>query len=106
MQSNPKDPMNAVNDDRARQILQEVGKHLDNVPNDVVMLVAYNMLLNAVRQKHSRRQGALADFDEMTAKFRHLLAEKHYSVSGKRLNIFPFHQKIELPHFDARVKLN
>lgn len=107
MQYNPKDPMNKVLDDRARALFREFGKLCNGAPNDVILMAAFNVILSAVRQKHPRRQGALNDFDQMMIKFRTLLADKHYSVSGKRLNIFPFTQNIEVSHFNAKdVKLS
>ena len=77
MQKNPKDPLIAATSDQARRLHEAFSKVADGAPNDVVLQAAFSMILGAVRQKHARRMGALADFDEMMGKFRHLLAEKH-----------------------------
>ncbi len=74
-------------------------------PTDHVVGACQNLMLNALRQAHATRDGAMNRIDQMMAEMKALLAQ-HYDLTGKRLNgAFPFHQTIEPVHFDARVKI-
>ena len=101
MQYNPKDPMNKT-EDRARRLFLEMSKLCNGAPNDVIIQAAFNIVLNAIRQKNARLNEALSDFDQMASKLRSFLADHYFAATGKRRNIFPFHQTIEPQHFDAR----
>ena len=71
--------------------------------HDQVAGAAVNLLVNVLRQRNSGRQAALSDTDRIHASMRQIL-DAHYDAMGKRRNIFPFHQVIEVPCFDLSKK--
>lgn len=97
---NPKDPLHKAGFAQ-RELFGLMAKAASGFATEQVVGAAANLLLNAIRQAHPARRGALAAYDEMSARSRAVLAE-HYDAAGKRRNIFPFHQTIEMPLFDAR----
>lgn len=102
MTMNPKDPLNQAHN-AERQLFDAFAKTANGFQREQVVGAAINLVVNALRQTHSTQRKALDDFDMLTARVRALLAE-HYDVLGRRRNIFPFHQTIEMPMFDARPK--
>jgi hypothetical protein len=46
-------------------------------------------------------EDAEARFDEISGRTKQLLLD-HYDGAGNRRSVFPFHQVIEVPHFDGR----
>lgn len=97
---NPNDPLNNT-PDRTRELFETFVQTASGHTADSVVGAAANLLVNAIRQAHSTQRGALNSFDEMSAKIRAFLAE-HYDGIGKRRNVFPFHQTVEMPHLDFR----
>jgi hypothetical protein len=104
MQLAATDPLKGKAAPRAEELFAAFSRVAHGAPNDIILQAAFNLIINAIRQKNPRRQGALNEFGNITAKIKDVIAN-HYSVSGRRLNVFPHHQTIEVPHFDARVKL-
>ena len=97
----PKDPMIAASPNAECELFTQMAKAANGFSREQVVGAAINLVVNALRQTHAAQKGALDDFDMLTAKARALLAE-HYDGMGKRRNVFPFHQTIEMPLFDAR----
>lgn len=64
---------------------------------------AVNLVVNALRQSHPTLRGATGSFDQIVERTRAMIAS-HYDGLGKRRNVFPFHQIIEVPHLDMRRK--
>jgi hypothetical protein len=98
---NTKDPMIKASPDAERELFILFAKTANGFAREQVVGAAINLIVNALRQTHAGQKAALDEFDMLTAKTRALLAE-HYDNMGKRRNIFPFHQTIEMPMFDAR----
>lgn len=99
---NAKDPLKNV-PDAERELFQAFVKEANGFGLDQVGGAAGNMLVNCLRQSHATQKGALDGFDQLTTKLREVLAS-HYDGTGKRRNVFPFNQVIELPTFDFRRK--
>lgn len=94
------DPLQNVAD-RQRQLFDNIVKVASGFSTEDVAGAALNLLVNALRQAHGSRHAAFEGLDRLHASSRELLAS-HYDAMGKRRNVFPFHQVIDVPHFDAR----
>lgn len=103
---NPKDPLHKATSapHSGRELFKAFGKVASGFGIDDVASASANMLINAVRQKSPTRKQAQDFFDEVTTRARASLLQEHYNSMGKRRNVYPFHQKIEMPHFDARKR--
>ena len=101
---NPKDPL-LKTDKTERALFDLMSKVANGFPTEHVIGAAANMVLNAIRQSNATQRPALDQLDQISAKLRAALGE-HYDVLGRRRNIFPFHQVIEMPLVDARSKVN
>ncbi|HJT63082.1 MAG TPA: hypothetical protein VJ797_15540 [Burkholderiales bacterium] len=99
---NQKDPLHKSGPEAERELFRALSNVCNGFPNEAVVGAAVNMLVNAIRQSHSTRQGAADALDQLVAKVRILLLDQHYDALGNRRNVFPFHQKIEVPHMDLR----
>lgn len=97
---NPKDPLHAQAD-AGKELFERFAKAANGFPAELAITAALNILINAVRQANPSQQKALAAFDEAVARTRGVLAE-HYGTTGERRNIFPFHQVMQMEHFNAR----
>jgi hypothetical protein len=98
-----KDPMLLATPDQQKQLFDAFCSVANGFSAEQVLGAAANLLVNAIRQAHPTQRGALARLDELSAKTKALLAE-HYDAMGKRRNVFPFHQVIEVPHMNLRSK--
>ncbi len=96
-----KDPMKRVPPTQ-EALFNQISKMASSCPIEHVIGACVNVMVNAVRQAYPSRTAALARFDDMVSKCRANLAD-HYDQMGKRRNVFPYHQTIEVGHFDARV---
>ena len=101
---NPKDPLNKTVDAQ-RELFTRFAAASNGFSIEQVHGAAAILILNAVRQAHPSQKAALDSFDEIFSKCRTLLAD-HYDGAGKRRNIFPFHQTIEMPLFNAKTGRN
>lgn len=90
---------NSANAERA--LFNLLAKASNGFSREQVIGAAANVIVNALRQEHDTQSKALNDFDALTAKVRELIAS-HYDVLGRRRNVFPFHQTIEVPLFKAK----
>lgn len=80
-----------------RELFDRFSKDANGFPHEAALGAAANILLNALRQSHPRRDKAAAAWDELAARLKGVLME-HYNGQGERRSIFPFHQTIEVPH--------
>lgn len=101
MSGNPNDPLNKAGTDQQRALFNAFCKVANGFSTEEVLGAAANVLVNALRQAHATQAAALSRLDELAAASKGLLAS-HYDALGRRRNIFPFHQTIELPHFTDR----
>lgn len=103
---NPKDPLHkaAAAPDAARELFGAFSKVAHGFARADAITAAVNVLVNAIRQDHPTRLGAERAFDELFGRTKNILLEQHYDMVGKRRNIFPFHQTMNIPYFDARKK--
>lgn len=97
------DPMVQATPKSELELFRRFGKEANGFTQEQVMGAALNLIVNALRQRHDKRKGAFEDYEQLTTKARGILAA-HYDSLGKRRNVFPFHQTIEMPMFDARPK--
>jgi len=96
---NLQDPMQKTDfaPPNAKELFDSLSKAADGFSAADVMSAAANLLVNSVRCAHATCAGAERAFDEVVGRSKHLLLEKHYDMVGKRRNIFPFDQVIEVP---------
>lgn len=106
--SNPNDPLHkpTAGPQSARQLFDNLSKVASGFGADDVMLAAANLLINAIRQHKATRDGAVVAFDEIAARSKHVLLEQHYDQMGRRRNVFPFHQVIEVPLIKSTSKIH
>lgn len=92
------DPLKDANNvaPRPRELFEKLSKCADGYSANDVLNAAINMFANALRQTYPTRSGAERAFDEHTAQAKALLLEKHYHGDGRRRNVFPHHQVIEV----------
>lgn len=103
MQVNPKDPLSKTSDAQ-RELFDRLTASAAGFTIEHVAGAAANLIVNAIRQAHPSQKSALDSLDEIFSHVRTLLAG-HYDTQGKRRNIFPFHQHLEVPMLDARAKV-
>lgn len=99
--TNPKDPLLKSGPDQQREVFNKFVQLAHGFSVEEVVGAAMNLIVNAVRQAHPMRRTALDSLDQTTTRTRELLAS-HYDASGKRRNVFPFHQTIHVPHIVDR----
>lgn len=98
------DPLHKANDG-ARVLFEKFSRTADaNFTTDDVVGAAVNLLLNALRQRHNRREDAEKHFDELVGRSKVILME-HYQNGVRRQGVFPFPQTIEMPLFQSKNKL-
>lgn len=99
---NPKDPLHQQAD-AEKFLFSALAKVASGFTAEQVVGAALNLVVNAIRQANASEKGALDAADQAHAAMRKILIA-HYDNAGKRRNIFPFHQMIEVPHLDLRKK--
>lgn len=85
----------------SRVLQQRMGKASSGFSYDAVVSAAANILINVIRQKHSKKKGALDELDQVQAAVRKAVDE-HYQLNGSRKSLFPFDQIISVPHLDFK----
>ena len=98
----PADPMKHAPDPQ-RELFDQFAALARGFPIEAVIGAALNIVANAASQAHATRAPALASYDEKVARVRAALAER-YDLTGKRRNVFPFPQVIEVPHLELRTR--
>jgi hypothetical protein len=91
--NNNKDPLNE-GPPAGRVLLERFDAAANGFPANAVIDAAVNLLVNALRQGLSKRENALAAFDEIFGRSKSLLASHYDSVTGDRRNIFAHTQHI------------
>lgn len=92
---NKMDPLGRTPDNQ-RRLFQEMCKVARGATTETVIGAAANLLANALRQSHAKRDDALSSLDALHSEMRQLVAS-NYDAAGKRRNVFPFDQTIEVP---------
>ncbi len=92
------DPLKVHGPDNQRILFGLLADLCKGFSTEDVTGAAINLLINAVRQAHPSRDAAMQSVDHMVANAKSLLAQ-NYDLTGKRRNVFPFHQNIEMPLF-------
>ncbi len=100
---NPKDPLHNTAPTSGRELFKRVSKIMDGFPHEAAMDAGFNMIFAAIRQGSSSWFTAEAAWDDKVGRAKQILRD-HYDQNGKRRNVFPAHQIIDMPHFDARDK--
>jgi hypothetical protein len=80
----------------AQELFKRYSKASSEFAHDAVIGAAANIILNAVRQSHPKRQDADAAVVSLLETMRSTLGE-HYDGLGQRRSVFPFHQVVEMP---------
>jgi hypothetical protein len=96
--SNPKDPLRGT---EGAQLMRKIGLQCKGHGYDEVISAAFNLVINAIRQKNDSRMGADAEYREKAGKAGQLLLDHYDAVTGRRKSVFPFTQYVEMPvHVD------
>lgn len=97
---NPKDPLHN-NPEAERELFNALARACKGFSHDQVAGAAVNLLVNVLRQSNATREAAMAGTDRLHATMRQVI-DAHYDALGRRRNVFPFHQVIEVPRLDMR----
>ena len=95
-QHNPKDPLLAVGSLQQRALFDRFSREADGFSAEDAIGAALNVLINALRQAHARREAAGRSYDEHVARAKGMLMD-HYDSTGRKKGIFPYPQRIEVP---------
>lgn len=95
---NPQDPTRNVSSSNPRALFQKFGACANGFGYDDVIDAASNLIINALRQKHTKRRDALEAYSLLTNKVGDLLSAHYDSSTGNRKNIFPFTQTVNATH--------
>lgn len=98
---NPSDPMLGSASDRQLALFRAISAVAHGYSIEETIGAIVNVQANAIRQACPTRLKAFERVDQLTQINKDLLGS-HYDQMGKRRNVFPFDQHIEVPHFDLR----
>jgi len=101
---NPNDPLLKSGPEAEQQLFRAMAQVSEGFPIETVLNAAINMILNAVRQSHDTRAKAETFWDTIMGRAKALLLDQHYDNLGKRRNVFPFDQRIDVPHINFKQK--
>jgi hypothetical protein len=99
---NPLDPLRKANNAAGVALFRKLSAACDGFSADAVIIGAINLLIDAIRAAHGSRALAERAFDEYAAKAKAVLLDQHYDQLGRRRNVFPYDQVIDVPH----IRLN
>lgn len=105
MTINHHDPLPKHGPSAQRELFDRFSRAADGFSAQDTVGAAVNILLNALRQVHPTRVAAELAFDDMFGRSKALLVD-HYDSLGRKRGLFPYHQTIEVEHFDARRSAN
>ncbi len=88
--------------DAGEDLFRRVSKMCNDYPVAAVINGCSAVMLNAIRQRAKTRQEAEAAFDELHGRMKSLLLAHYDGATGRRRNIFPHHQVIDMAHFRDR----
>ncbi len=100
---NPKDPLHQAGPPQGRELFRRFGQVANGFSHEQVIDAAFNLIVNAIRQGHPGWNKAQARYDELFGRGKTILRE-HFDAAGRRRNVFPFDQFVQMEHFDARDK--
>ena len=100
---NPADPLHKAGPPSGRELFKRFGSVADGFPHDAVLDAAVNLIINTLRQSHATWADAERAYDELFGRTKTILRD-HYDPLGKRRNVFPFDQFINMDHVDFRDK--
>jgi hypothetical protein len=103
---NEKDPLRQAGPSQQQELFRRFTAAANGFSTEDVIGAAMNVLVNAIRQSNPSWSKASERYDEWMARFKTVLSNHYDTVTGKRRNIFPFHQTVHMDHFDARDKMN
>jgi hypothetical protein len=95
---NLKDPLHNTAPESSRDVFRRVSKELVGCPYEQVLDVAMNLIINSLRQKHSTRNMASVEFDELFGRTKGILMDQ-YDSFGRKKGIFPYDQHIMMDLF-------
>lgn len=98
---NPKDPLHKSGSESQLVLFRKFSHEASGHAVEDAIGAALNILVNAVRQAHPTRGGAERSYDEHVGRAKHLLLNHYDGMTGRRHNIFPHHQVIQMPHLEA-----
>jgi hypothetical protein len=101
---NPQDPLRKSGPDQGQELFRQFSKLASGFSTADVVCAAVNVLINAVRQAHPNRTAAEARFNELFGTSKDTLLGHYDGVTGKRRNIFPFHQFVHAELFEDKDK--
>ena|ERR1051326_4194516 len=91
------------NPDSSKELFDRFSQMANGFSADDVVNASVNLVINALRQSHAKREQAELSWDELMARTKTLLMEC-YDSTGRTKGIFPYPQTIIVPHMDFRPK--
>jgi hypothetical protein len=88
----------------SQDLFKQFSRLCNGFPTDAAIAASANVLLNALRQQSATRREAEIEFNELFGRLKAILVEHYDGPSGRRRNVFPFHQTVEVPFMDFRNK--
>ena len=96
-----KDPLLLSSPDQQKALFDAFCQVANGFSAEQVVGAAANMIVNGLRQAHATRDAAMNGLDRVAAQAKTII-DGHYDATGKRRNVFPFHQMLEVSHQDFR----
>jgi hypothetical protein len=96
---NPRDPLHGATPPGGRELMRALAPTLHGVPNDVVLDVAVNLIINVLRQQNPTWAKAEVAWDELFGRGKTIL-HQHYDASGRKRGVFPYDQVVTMPLFE------
>ena len=104
LQHNAQDPLNSRTEQH-RELYRQLCSVASGFPMDHVVDGAFNLLVNGLRQTYGQRGQAEVRVNEICGQMKEVLLSHYDSVTGKRRQIFPHDQRVEVPTFVDRDKI-
>lgn len=103
--SNPKDPLLKTRTPTDQEVFAIISQACVGLTTEQVMSVSINLIINAIRQTHALKYAAEPCMSELFGKGMQALMNHYDSVTGKRLSVFPFTQRIDAAHVKSENKV-
>jgi hypothetical protein len=104
LRNNTKDPLIKTGPDQQLELFNRFSHAASGFSTSEVIGAAANLVINAMRQAHSKRAEAERAYDEHAAKVKGILMD-HYDSLGRKKGIFPYTQNIMMPFVKGGDKL-
>ncbi len=85
-----------------QELFRKMSSACNGFDTQAAVAASGNVLLNALRQQHAKRPEAEKAFDELFGRLKAILMEHYDGPSGRRRNVFPHNQVIEVPFFTGK----